>query len=198
MNLLAFSNLFLAMSGLEIGLLIGLIIVAVFAVGAFFVGGIFRQKSIDKELGTVQERRNKMIEEASLECKSLKKEAILEAKEQELQLRNEFEKECRDKKQELQKQEQRLVQKEEILDKKEDTLLKQNNAIEQQKKELVNKENELKKTQEKVNHQHELMVQELEKVAQLTKEEAKKQLSNEILDEARHDVALQVLSLIHI
>ena len=195
MNLLAFSNLFLAMSGLEIGLLIGLIIVAVFAVGAFFVGGIFRQKSIDKELGTVQERRNKMIEEASLECKSLKKEAILEAKEQELQLRNEFEKECRDKKQELQKQEQRLVQKEEILDKKEDTLLKQNNAIEQQKKELVNKENELKKTQEKVNHQHELMVQELEKVAQLTKEEAKKQLSNEILDEARHDVALQVRNI---
>lgn len=195
MNLLAFSNLFLAMSGLEIGLLIGLIIVAVFAVGAFFVGGIFRQKSIDKELGTVQERRNKMIEEASLECKSLKKEAILEAKEQELQLRNEFEKECRDKKQELQKQEQRLVQKEEILDKKEDTLLKQNSAIEQQKKELVNKENELKKTQEKVNHQHELMVQELEKVAQLTKEEAKKQLSNEILDEARHDVALQVRNI---
>ena len=194
MNFLAFSSLFLA-SGAEIGLGIGLGVAVLVAVGMFFVGGFLRQKSIDKKLGTVQDRTKKMIDDAAAECKSIKKEAILEAKEQELQLRNEFEKECREKKFELQKQEQRLVQREEILDKKEDTLLKQNNSLEQQKKELVNKENEVKKTQEKINHQHELMIQELEKVAQLTKEEAKKQLAGEILDDARHDVALQVRNI---
>ncbi len=197
MNILAFSSLFLASdgNGLVIGLGVGLGVVALAAIAMFFVGGMLKQKGIDKKLGTVQDRTKKMIDEAALECKSLKKEAILEAKEQELQLRNEFEKECRDKKQELQKQEQRLVQKEEILDKKEESLLKQNNALEQQKKELLNKENELKKSQEKIAHQHELMVQELEKIAQLTKEEAKKQLANEILDETRHDVAVQVRNL---
>ena len=197
MNILAFSSLFLASdgNGLVIGLGVGLGVVALAAIAMFFVGGMLKQKGIDKKLGTVQDRTKKMIDEAALECKSLKKEAILEAKEQELQLRNEFEKECRDKKQELQKQEQRLVQKEEILDKKEETLLKQNSALEQQKKELLNKENELKKSQEKLAHQHELMVQELEKIAQLTKEEAKKQLANEILDETRHDVAVQVRNL---
>ena len=197
MNLLAFSSLFLASdgNGLVIGLGVGLGVVALAAIAMFFVGGMLKQKGIDKKLGTVQDRTKKMIDEAALECKSLKKEAILEAKEQELQLRNEFEKECRDKKQELQKQEQRLVQKEEILDKKEESLLKQNSALEQQKKELLNKENELKKSQEKIAHQHELMVQELEKIAQLTKEEAKKQLANEILDETRHDVAVQVRNL---
>ena len=197
MNILAFSSLFLASdgNGLVIGLGVGLGVVALAAIAMFFVGGMLKQKGIDKKLGTVQDRTKKMIDEAALECKSLKKEAILEAKEQELQLRNEFEKECRDKKQELQKQEQRLVQKEEILDKKEETLLKQNSALEQQKKELLNKENELKKSQEKIAHQHELMVQELEKIAQLTKEEAKKQLANEILDETRHDVAVQVRNL---
>ncbi len=197
MNILAFSSLFLASdgNGLVIGLGVGLGVVALAAIAMFFVGGMLKQKGIDKKLGTVQDRTKKMIDEAALECKSLKKEAILEAKEQELQLRNEFEKECRDKKQELQKQEQRLVQKEEILDKKEESLLKQNSALEQQKKELLNKENELKKSQEKIAHQHELMVQELEKIAQLTKEEAKKQLANEILDETRHDVAVQVRNL---
>ena len=197
MNILAFSSLFLASdgNGLVIGLGVGLGVVALAAIAMFFVGGMLKQKGIDKKLGTVQDRTKKMIDEAALECKSLKKEAILEAKEQELQLRNEFEKECRDKKQELQKQEQRLVQKEEILDKKEETLLKQNSALEKQKKELLNKENELKKSQEKIAHQHELMVQELEKIAQLTKEEAKKQLANEILDETRHDVAVQVRNL---
>ena len=39
------------------------------------------------------------------------------------------------------------------------------------------------------------MVQELEKVAQLTKDEAKQILANEILDETRHDVALQVRNI---
>ena len=145
MNFLAFSSLFLA-SGAEIGLGIGLGVAVLVAVGMFFVGGFLRQKSIDKKLGTVQDRTKKMIDEAALECKSLKKEAILEAKEQELQLRNEFEKECRDKKVELQKQEQRLSQREENIDKKEDAILKQNNALEQQKRELLNRENELKKT----------------------------------------------------
>ena len=49
--------------------------------------------------------------------------------------------------------------------------------------------------QEKVNHQHDLMVQELEKVAQLTREEAKKLLTENILDETRRDVAVQVRNI---
>ncbi len=196
MNLLAFSSLFLAEDGVVLGLGIGLgIAVVVALIGGYFVGSYINKKTTDKKLGDVQTRTQKMIDEASIECKTLKKEAILEAKEQELQLKNEFERETREKKSELQKQEQRLVQREEILDKKEENLLKQNAAVEQQKKDLSAKENEVKKTQEKINHQHELMIQELEKVAQLTKDEAKKLLADEILDETRHDVALQVRNI---
>ena len=194
------SNLFLA-TGMNVGLAIGLIIGAfVVALGIGLFVGIFIYKiSTEKRLGKVQAREQKIIEDAmhkaEAEAKALKKEAILEVKEQELQLRNEFERESKEKKFELQKQEQRLLQKEDSLDKKEEAITKKNEALEQQKKELVNKEQELKKAQEKIDHQHELMIQELEKVAQLTKEEAKQILSNEILDEARHDVALQVRNI---
>ncbi len=191
------SSLFLASNGIGLGLAIGLIIAcAVVALGiGTFVGIILNKKLTEKRLGKVQIREQKIIEDAKNECKALKKEAILEAKEQELQLRNEFEKESKEKKLELQKQEQRLLQKEDSLDKKEDALTKKNEALEQQKKELSNKEQEVKKTQEKINHQHELMIKEIEKVAQLTKEEAKQLLSNEILEETRHDVALQVRNI---
>ena len=196
MNLLAFGSLFLAADGLVIGLSVGLAVLAVvLAVAGYFVGGILKKKEIDKRLGEVENRASKMIEDASLECKALKKEALLEAKEQGLQLKNEIERENREKRVELQKQEQRLVQKEDILDKKEESLLKQNNAIEQQKRELANREAEISKTQEKVNRQHQLMIEELEKVSQLTKDEAKKLLTAEILDETRHDVALQVRNI---
>ncbi len=196
MSNVTLSSLFLAMSGAEIGLLCGLVAGVIVALGiGLFVGIILNKKSTEKRLGDVQSRTNKMIKDATIECKTLKQEAILEAKEQELQLRNEFERESKEKKAELAKQEQRLVQKEDILDKKEDSLLKKNEALEQQKKELLNREQEIKKTQEKINHQHELMIQEIEKVAQLTKEEAKHLLSQEILDETRHDVALQVRNI---
>lgn len=190
------SSLFLASNvsiGLTIGLTIGCFVIAL-GIG-FFVGFLINKIRQEKKLGDLKTLKDKMLEEASQKCKALKKEAIIEAKEQELQLRNEFERESREKKSELQKQEQRLLQKEDSLDKKEDALNKKNESLEQQKRELVKKEQGIEKTQEKINHQHELMINELEKVAQLTKEEAKQALSNEILEETRHDVALQVRNI---
>ena len=196
MYLLGISSLFLA-SGETIGLGVALGVVAVAAVILLVLYIRHRQRTAkaELELGEASERAQKMVAEAQAECKALKKEAILEAKEQELKLRNDFERESKEKKAELAKQEQRLTQREDNLDKREDSLTKKSDALEQQKKELANKEQEIKKTQDKINHQHELMIQELEKVAQLTKEEAKTLLSNEILDETRHDVALQVRNI---
>ncbi len=189
------STLFLAdatVIGLGVGLGVACIIMAV---AGYFLGNFLYKRKENKLIGDVKARADKMIEEATAESKSIKKEAILEAKEQELKLKNEFERETRDKKNELNKMEQRLIQKEDNLDKKEEAMQRKNDDLDRQKRDLVAKEQDLKKTQEKVNHQHELMVQELEKVAQLTKDEAKKLLSEEILDETRHEVALQVRNI---
>ena len=196
MTIYHLNSLFLA-SRMNLGLAIGLIVagVVVALAGGLFIGMFINKVLTEKRLGDVWSRTRKMIDDALHSSEALKKEAILEAKEQELQLRNEFEKESREKKTELQKQEQRLLQKEEILERKEDALDKKNESLDQQKRELLNKEQDIKKTQDKINHQHELMVKELEKVAQLTKDEAKQILSNEILDETRHDVALQVRNI---
>lgn len=196
MNLLAFSSLFLAevnVPAIVLGVLLG--VVVCLAVVAFFLGGKFKEKSIEKELGTARARSDKFIEDAKRECENIKIEAQKQKLQKQEELQEEFEEWSREKKKDLQKQEQRLVQKEDILDKKEEAILKQTNELDQQKKALAAKEIEVKKTQEKVTHQHELMVQELEKVAQLTKDEAKKLLSEEILDETRHDVALQVRNI---
>lgn len=189
------SSLFLA-GTVEITV-IAVLAVAVVAVGVlcFFLVRRMYKNATDKKLGEVNQRISKMLEDAEGECKALKKEAILEAKEQDLKLRNEFERDTKEKKNELQKLEQRLIQKEDNLDKKEDALQKKNDALDQQQKNLVRQEGEVKKMQEKINHQHDLMIQELEKVAQLTKEEAKRLLTENIMDETRHDVALQVRNI---
>ena len=197
MNLLGISSLFLAADGLSITFIVlfAVAFVALVLVTVRYLRHKRNTKKAELELGEASERAQKMIAEAQAASKALKKEAILEAKEQELKLRNDFERESREKRAELAKQEQRLTQREDNLDKREDSLGKKSDALEQQKKDLANREQEIKKTQDKINHQHELMIQELEKVAQLTKDEAKTLLANEILDETRHDVALQVRNI---
>ena len=190
------SSLFLASDGLLIGLSVGLgVAIIVAAVVCFILGAKSYKTKLDQQFGSAQARADKMIEDARAECKALKKEAILEAKEQELKLKNEFERESREKKAELNRQEQRLNQREDNLEKKESALDRKNEELDNHKKALIAKEQEIDKLQEKLSNQHELMVQELEKVSQLSKEEAKKLLTEEILEETRHDVALQVRNI---
>ena len=198
MNGVNLSVLFLSVSTcVFIGALVAAIVI--FAAAGAFVGYTIYKKNTEKKVGEAGERVRKIIGDAEAEAGQIKadaqaesrralKEALLEAKEQDLKLRNEFERETKEKKAEIQKMEQRITQKEDALDKKTE-------ALEQQKSNLLKQEEEIQKLQEKISSQHELMVQELEKVAQLTREEAKRLLTEEILDSTRHDVAVQVRNM---
>jgi ribonuclease Y len=189
----------LLVSGLEIGLIVGLaaltVVAVIVGVLCFKVGKKKAEKNRADKIGSVEREIAQMKEEAEQECKALKKEAILEAKEQDLKLRNDFERETKEKRVELQRMEQRLTQKDELLNKKDNNLLKKNEELEQQKKELDKKMSNLVAKQEKIDKEYESVIAKLEEIAGLTKEEAKKQLSESILDETRRDVAVQVRNL---
>ena len=180
-------------------LVVGIILPIVTLALGVAVALLVNKTITEKKVGSAKEQVNKIVEQAHAEAERIKaqgkeeskralKEALLEAKEQDLKLRNEFERETKEKKAEIQRMEQRLTQKEDALDKKTESL-------EQQKNNLLKKEEEIGILQEKLNSQHELMVQELEKVAQLTREEAKRLLTEEILDATRHDVAVTVRNM---
>lgn len=199
MNGVNLSVLFLSV---QTGVFIGVLVAAavIFAALGAFVGYTIYKKNTEKEsrrsrtsafakiIGDAESEAGQIRAEAQAESKRALKEALLEAKEQDLKLRNEFERETKEKKAEIQKMEQRITQKEDALDKKSE-------ALEQQKSNLLKQEEDIKVLQEKISSQHELMVQELEKVAQLTREEAKRLLTEEILDSTRHDVAIQVRNM---
>ena len=199
MSIYNLSVLFLATLPVEatVGIAAGAAVIA--AAFAILLTLVIYKKGVEKKVGSAEERVKKIVSDAEQEAERIKaqgkeeskralKEALLEAKEQDLKLRNEFERESKEKKAELQRMEQRLTQKEDSLEKKLE-------GIEQQKANLHKKEEEVEELQEKLNSQHELMIQELEKVAQLTREEAKRILTEEILDATRHDVAIQVRNL---
>ena len=179
------SLLFLAGLGEAVPYIIIAVIVGV--CGGFAIGWIFKNKSFTKKQGDIKKITDKMLEDAREESKSIKKEAILEAKEQELRMRNEFERESKEKRAELKAIENRLNQKEENLEKKEENLIKRNDETTRQQNVLKDKQAECDKKLAEISAQHDKMIEEFEKIAQMSKEEAKAELVASIEDEAKRD-----------
>ncbi len=185
-----YSSLFLMADGLAIGLIAVLVVLVIVGVLAgLYLGKKNAKSSYEKQVGTLEEQKRKILEQAEEQSRAMKKEALLEAKEQEIKIRSEFERESKEKRVELQRMENRLTQKEESLEKKEENLLKRNEETTKQQNALKQKENELDKKMGEIDAQHERMIKEFEKIAQMSKEEAKKELVDSITDEARRDAA---------
>ncbi len=185
-----YGSLFLAPDSLGYILMgVALVIAIVGTVLGFLFGAKRTKNNFEKEKGTLEEQKRKIIEQAEEQSRAMKKEALLEAKEQDIKLRNEFERESKEKRSELQRMENRLNQKEESLEKKEDNLQKRNEETTRQQNALKAKELELDKKMGEIEAQHEKMIEEFEKIAQMSKEEAKAQLIETITDEAKRDAA---------
>ena len=195
MNLVSFGVLFLTVKvEVFVGSLVAAVAITALLAAVGFI--IYKKKNTEREIGEANTEAGRIVGDAKAEAgkitaqareesKRVLKEAILEAKEQDLKLRNDFDRETKEKRAELQRAEQRLTQKEDSLDKKIE-------ALDEQKAKIEAHEEQLGALQQKLDSQHELMVQELERVAQLTRDEAKKALTEEILDDTRRETAKTV------
>ncbi len=160
-------------------------------VGGLIVYFVNRQISNNK-IDNAKNYAQSIIEEAQNEAKSLKKEAILEAKEETLKLKQDFERQSKEQSAELKKQEQRLLQKEDTLDKKEESLTRKTEQTEQIQKSLSAQQSELDKRKNEMDKFNEKLLAELERAANMSKEEAKQELISTMTGEARKDAAVQI------
>jgi ribonuclease Y len=110
---------------------------------------------------------------------------LLEAKEEIHKMRSEFEKESRERRNELQKLERRLMHREESLDRKSEGLEKKDDLVSKKIKELDEKE-------ELINQLYEKQVEELERLSGLTSEEAKELLLDDVKKEITHESAIMI------
>ena len=176
-------------------ILLPIVGLAIGGVATWYILKQVSKKKAEQKLDETSKQVEAMLESAKAECKQLKKEAILESKEQDLKRRNEFDQEMKEKRAEQQRAEARISRQEDQLEKRETEISRKEQSLEAQKNNLQKKHEEADKLQEQLSHQNELMIQELERIAQLTKDEAKKQLTDEIMDETRRDCAMQVRNL---
>ena len=121
-----FNSLLLVDNAVAIPLFVVLPILGL-AIGGVAVWLILKhvsKKKSEKKLDETSKRVEEMLGEARAECKRLKKEAILESKEQDLKRRNEFDQEMKEKRAEQQRMESRLSKQEDALERKEAELSK--------------------------------------------------------------------------
>lgn len=100
-------------------------------------------------------------------------------------MRNEIDKESRERRYELQKLERRLVHKEETIDRKSENLEKKDERLNRKIKQLENKEKQIDELFDK-------QLEELERLSGLTSEEAKQLLLNDVKKETSHEAALMI------
>ena len=142
-----------------------------------------------REVDSAKKYKEKTINEAHRKAKTIKKEALLRAKDSLYQMKLDFERETKEKKEQLLGLEKRLFHKEENLDKKIEQYEQKEKVIAKREKDITGIEEGLAKKQ--VEYEELIVNQrrQLERVAGLSSREAKEVLIKSMESEAKHDSA---------
>jgi ribonuclease Y len=131
-----------------------------------------------------------IVDEAKREAEALKKEALLEAKDETHKLRSEAESDIRERRAELQKQENRYLQREENLDRKDDALNKREAGFERKEDALTERQKHIEQMESKVAELVAKQQTELERISALTREEARGVILHQVENELATDIAV--------
>ena len=173
--------------------MVGAIIAAVVALLAGVGLGFLMRKYIsEQQISSAKVYSEQIIENAKKEAGSWKKEAELEVKDKLLKAQSEFDVKTREERRELSDLEKRLRQREENFDKKIEAVDKKEKELSQKKTGLDDLEKKLKLNEENLGKLVGEQRQKLEAISGLSAENAKNELINSMLNEARHESLLQI------
>ncbi|HBC89832.1 MAG TPA: ribonuclease Y [Lactococcus sp.] len=128
------------------------------------------------------------------EAEAFKKEARFNLREEEQKQRREIEDEFKQERKELRETEQRLKQREEVLDRKDDKLTNKERSLDSKEEALSKKTDTLNKREQELLEIEEKKEKELERIAALTKDEAREL----ILSETRDGLTKEMAQLIRV
>ena len=162
-----------------IAVVITLIVTAVLT---YFITTAYHKNVANAKIGNAEDRAREIIEEAVKTAETKKREAMLEAKEESIRVKNDLDKEVKERRAEIQRSERRVVQKEENLDKKLE-------SIERREAGFAAKEEEINKQKAQIAKLNEERLQELERISGLTSEQAKEYLLKTVEEDVKLDTA---------
>ncbi|NLI43206.1 MAG: ribonuclease Y [Synergistaceae bacterium] len=152
------------------------------------VGYYVRKIHDEKKILSTKKIAEQIVEEAKREAETKKREVLAEAREEALKIRHELERELKERRSEIQRAERRLEQREESLDRKLENLAKK-------EEELKARLTEVEKAKLEAERLLRERIVKLEKVAGLSREEAKELLLKEVEEEASSSIGLKLKEL---
>jgi len=173
-------------------MLLTIVISIVMASIAGLAGYVFRKYVAEKKIQDAETQAGHILEQARKEAQDKRREVELEAKDLLYRIRQDFERETKDRRQEISNMEKRLTQKEENIDRRLDLMEKKEKEIEA-KHEGVKKQEEAIKAKD--NQLHLLIAEEkerLQKISSLSAEEAKQILLGRLNEELSNEKALAI------
>lgn len=160
-----------------IGIFIGVIVIIVIN----YFRGINSSKKIDK-----------MLEKAKKDADKIKRDYLLEAKEETHKLKIETDKEIKEKKQEIKEAEERLLTRETNMDRRDQTLQNREQMLEEKENNLINKQKDIQKEQVEVENIKKEQIELLEKIAGYSKNQAR----DLVLKKVEEMMSLEIAALI--
>jgi len=173
-------NIWFGIAGLLLGVLFALSIVWM------------RRKQQRTEIELAENAAARIIEEAKRDAGAIKKEAEIQAKDSLIKEKMDFEKEVRETRREFQTFEKRLVSKEEALDKRVDSVEKRDSDLGRREAAIKSREKSIEDKSLECDRQVDEARKQLEQVAGMTREEAKRNLIDQMVEEAKHDSAKRI------
>ncbi len=168
-----------------------LIIVATFLISAVIfipIGVFIRKKIAESKIQSAEKEAKRLIESVKIEAENLKKEELIKAKEEVLQIRNDLDLEIKERRGDIQAQERRLIQKEENLEKRVAVYDSKEKDLERRLADNEQKKQDLEKLYEKE-------MEELQRISGLSQEQAKQQLLSDLDKEISQEKAQLIRDL---
>ena len=156
--------------------LVAIITLLISAVIFIPLGVAIRKRIAESKIQSAENEAKRLLENVKIEAENTKREEIFKAKEEMLKLRNELDQEIKERRGEVAQQERRLIQKEENLDRRVQSLEDKEKDLEKKILENDNIRSELEQDKAKE-------LEELQRISELTVEEAKKQLLDSLEEE---------------
>jgi ribonuclease Y len=175
---------------MNIALYAGLAVLIVLAGGIVFI--LLKKNSGTRALLRAKQEAQETLNGAKAQVEKITREATLEARDKLKAQEEEFEHQTREKRRKITEMERRLVHKEENLERKFQGVDRRDREISGKERRISQREKDLDGQEERANVLIKKQMEELERVAGLTQEEAKGQLIKKIEDEARLE-AVQVV-----
>jgi ribonuclease Y len=165
--------------------IIGIVCLAIGAIVAYLVvsgGNNSKVQEANRSVEEAKQQAERIASDARHDAETAKKAAIVEAREEILQLKQKSEADEKKRKQEIQKLENRIMQREESLDRR-------NDALDRKEHQLSSLQGQIDKRKSDVDKLFAKQTSELERIADLTREDAHKELLDRVRAESVRDEA---------